>query len=104
MRVDGEASIVALAEHLKGMWTGEIILEGSPAGGSESNDQAERAIRTLVGQTRTLKLAYESKVGCPLPPDSAGMKWLVEYAACTLRRYSVGTDGRTSYERSKGKR
>ena len=55
-------------------------MEESPVGESQSNGQAERA----VGQFWTMKLAYEAAVKQPLPPDSAGMKWLVEFVACMI--------------------
>ena len=31
------------------------------------------------------------------------MPWLIEYASVLLNRFEVGRDGRSAYERSKGK-
>ena len=104
IRTDGEPAIVALVERLATAWTGEILQEHSPAGESQSNGAAERAVRTLVGLVRTLLLALQARMGETIDPACPIMWWLVEHAATLFRRYSIGSDGRTSYERSKGRR
>ncbi len=38
-----------------------------------------------------------------MPAQHPVMPWLVESAAVVLRRYEVSKDGKTSYERCKGK-
>ena len=96
LRSDGEASILALAERIKDMWSGEIVLENSPAGESQSTGQAEKAVQTLVGQVRTMKLAYEAAVGQAMPADSKALQWLVEHAACVIKRYSVGKETKSN--------
>ena len=57
----------------------------------------------MQGQIRTIKDSLESRLGqrpsedCPLVP------WLVMHAAQTINRYHVHADGRTNYQRWKGK-
>ena len=38
-----------------------------------------------------------------LDVDTAGMAWLVEHSADTLNKGLVGADGRTAYERVRGR-
>ena len=73
IRNDGEPAIVALAEQVKDMWSGEVVLENRPAGESQSNGQAEKAVQTLARQVRTMKLAYDAAVKLKLPAASAGL-------------------------------
>ncbi len=39
-----------------------------------------------------------------IPSKHAIVPWIVEYAALLLNRFEAGRDGKTSYERSKGKK
>ena len=57
----------------------------------------------MEGQVRTLKLAFESHIGEKIRSDHNVVPWVVEYAAVLLHRGQVGQDGKTSYERLKGK-
>jgi len=50
-----------------------------------------------------MKLDFESHIGEKIPSDHNLIPWLVEYAAVLLNRGQVGKDGKTSYERLKGK-
>ena len=54
-------------------------------------------------QVRVLKLAVEQRWGALLPARHCAMPWLVEYATYLLSRFEVGQDGKTAYERLKGK-
>ena len=45
----------------------------------------------------------EEKWGVKLEVDHAVWPWLVEYAGWLLTRAEVGADGKTAYERSRGK-
>ena len=82
---------------------GRTIHESSPAGSSQSNGLIERAIQDVEGQVRTMKLAFESHLGEKIQSAHNMVPWLVEYAAVLLNRGQVGQDGKTSYERLKGK-
>ena len=80
------------------------IHEAAPVGSSQSNGFIERAIQDEEGQIRTLKSDLESKIGMAIPSSHDIVPWLIEYAAVLLNRGQVGADGRTAYERLKGKR
>ena len=62
----------------------KTFYEVSPVGSSASNGVAERGVQTVEGQIRVLV-------------------WLVEFAGTVINRYEVGRDGKTPFERLRGK-
>ena len=64
----------------------------------------ERAIQTVQGQLRTMRLALQSRYKSPIRSDHPIMPWLIKHAAFLLDISKVGDDGRTAYERRRGKR
>ena len=81
----------------------ETFHEQSPVGSSASNGVAERGVQTLEGQIRVLKDALENRWRLKIGEEHKVLAWLTEYAAVLLNRYEVGHDGKTSYERLRGK-
>ena len=79
------------------------VLEHGAPGDSQSNGFVERAIRSVEDMIRTHKLALEEKIGEVLKVDTAAMAWLVEHCADILNKCQQGKDGRTPYERLRGK-
>ena len=53
---------------------------------------------------RTMRSALEARLGVKWDYDHAVWAWMAEYASYLLNRFEVGHDGKTSYERCKGKR
>ena len=53
---------------------------------------------------KTLKSAFEARVNMRLGSTHPVVLWLVEYASVLLSKYSVGNDGRTTYQKLHGKR
>ena len=100
---DQEPAIVALGEIIKASWNGDMALEYSPVGESQSNGMVERGIQTWEGQVRTLKDALEARIDEEIPPDHPVLTWLVEHAATLVRRCAVGADGTTPQEKIKGR-
>ena len=78
--------------------------EHSPVGDSKSNGFIEKGIQSIEGQVRTLKLALESKLGIKIPEDSCILTWLVEYAGVSLTIGEIGSDGKTAFQRLRGKK
>ena len=105
---DQESSIRALVEavgQMKGIkGSGRWIVEHSPVGSSQSNGVIERAVQSIEGQLRVIKLALERRYKVELPVQHPLLAWAVEYAGVVLNRCEVGHDGRTAYERLKGKK
>ena len=77
--------------------------EASPVGSSGSNGVFERAAQAIEGQVRTIKLALESRIGSEIPSDHDVIPWIVEYAATIINKGQVRAEGKTAYERLKGK-
>ena len=79
-------------------------MENSPVGSSESNGVVERATRSVAQHTRVMKSGLEEKWGVRIPARHSVMPWLIEYCGVLLNRFEVSADGKTAYERSKGKK
>ena len=108
VRSDQEPAVMSIIEEVGKIRAqrggGRFVVENSPVGSSQSNGVAEKAIQSVQGQVRVLKLALEKRWGIKIPHRHSVIPWVVEYAAFLLNRYEVGHDGKTAYERLKGKR
>ena len=104
VKADQEPAIQAIAKEIVGKRAGETIPEASKKYDSPSNGIAERAVQSVEGQVRTMKLALERRVNCKIPVDHKIMTWMVECGADLMNKFLVGEDGRTAYERIKGKK
>ena len=83
---------------------GAITLAGaSPKGESQSNGVAERAVQDIEDGLRTHKLDLEGELKEQVPISHTILIWLVEHVVDILIKFKVGHDGRTAYERLKGK-
>ena len=101
---DSEPSIKALAEAVSKEFKGEVQLMASPRESHASNGLAERAILEIAKQSRTLVSAVESRFpGFKLQPSEKHLPWLVRAAAWLLTRYLIKKDGKTPYERLRGR-
>ena len=104
MKTDQEPSVVNLVEDVvKAREEGRTIVEESPVGSSGSNGVVERAAQSIEGQIRVILLALEERIGRQANPQEAVATFMPEYAAYLLNRLEVGKDGKTAYERAKGK-
>ena len=83
---------------------GQTCIEESPVKSSGSNGRVERGIQGLEGQVRVMLLALEGRLGKSLSAREPIVNFMPEYAAYLLNRKEVGQDGKTSYERCKGKK
>jgi hypothetical protein len=80
------------------------IPENSPRYSSGSNGVVERAIGSAVAQMRVMRSALEDRLEILLGSKHAAWAWMAEYGGYLLNRQEVGHDGKTSYERNKGKK
>ena len=80
------------------------VLTNSGVGDSKGNGLAERAAQSVEEMIRVHKLAFESRLKRTLPCVHPVMSWLVEHCADVLNRYRIGGDGRTPYQRLKGRK
>ena len=79
------------------------IIEHSPVGASQSNGFIERGVRTAEEFMRLHKLDLEAKIGVQISVKSLIFAWIVENALDCVNKKLIGHDGRTAYNRLKGK-
>ena len=58
----------------------------------------------MEGIIRSIRSALEERISEKLNIGDAIWPWLIEYSGYLLNRMEVGKDGKTSYERNKGKK
>ena len=80
------------------------ISEHSAVGDSQGNGFIERAVRTVEEMVRTLKFDLEAHISETLKITHKVISWLIEHAVDLVNKVQVGQDGKTSFERVKGKR
>ena len=103
LKTDNEPAMKTLQEEVRSRREAQTILENSPIGESQSNGIAERAVQALSEQVRTLRVALSNRTGVLLSAKHPVTAWLVEHAGELISRFHVGKDGKTAYERAKGK-
>ena len=60
-------------------------------------------MQAIQGQARTFKLALEARTGKSIGESSDVLPWLIRHAAMTLNIGQRGEDGRSAWERVKGR-
>ncbi len=103
LKCDQEPAIMEVHGQVMKKRAHETIPEHSPVGEHQSNGIAERAVRTVKDQIRTLKSALDARLGKRVPPEATILLWLIEYSGILLSRFAVGQDGKTAYQRIKGR-
>ena len=81
-----------------------VVPEVSAVGESQSNGTAERAVQAFEDDLRTLKSAFEERIGERLGTAHPVLQWLVEHAASLRNRFHVGKSGLTPYEYLHGRK
>ena len=82
----------------------ELMPEQSSVGEQQENGKVERAIQTVEGQVVTMRLALEHRYKCTIDENHPIWPWMVTHAAMCYNICHVGTDGRTPWERRKGRK
>ena len=107
IRTDNEPAIVKLiVEALKALKVAgleQASAEGSVPYDPQSNGAAESAVGTIKGMLRTLMLCLEERIGARIPVGHPILTWLVRHAAWCRTTRVRHTDGRTAYERARGR-
>jgi hypothetical protein len=83
---------------------GRTILEESPVGSHGSNGIVERAVQGIEGHIRVMKSALEGRIGRRISAERRIVIFMADYAGYLVNRLEVGKDGKTAYERCKGKK
>ena len=107
LRSDNEPAIVSvLTDVLKGLKVDVVDQTAAtqpPAYDSKANGSIENAVRLVQGHLRTMLGCLESRVQRRIPRDHPIMAWLVKHVAWLITVRSRSRDGRTAYERLRGK-
>ncbi len=105
IKTDQEPSIKHLVKDpVDSRTDGKTLVEMSPLKSSGSNGMVEKCIQEIEGQSRALLLAFESRIGREISAKEAIVIFMPEYGVYLLKRRDVRFDGKTAYERNKGKR
>ena len=95
IKSDQEPAVKGLVKDLvEARAEGKSVVEESPVGSSGSNGVVERTVQAVEGLVRVILLALEAEPIVTYIPD---------HAMYLINRLKVGKDGKTAYERVKGK-
>ena len=83
---------------------GRVVPDSPARGESQSNGRAEEAGKTDREFNRVFKDQIEEKAKMTLQCDDSITLWIIRWAAMVCSRYLVGRDGRTGFERTRGRR
>ena len=103
LKSDNEPSIQTVIEHVKQIRAAQTLQEQSSTHDSNTNGHAENAVKQTENQIRALKLSTEQNYGRCLGSRHPCMPWLIMYAAFCINRFQIGHDGKTPYQRVRGK-
>jgi hypothetical protein len=105
LKTDQEAAILFLVDDICTSRTGaRTIVEQVPKKSKGSNGVVERAVQSVEQFLRTLKSALDQRMGVRVDTRHPVLTWLCEYASVIMNRAEVAADGKTAYERCKGKK
>ena len=104
LKSDGENAIIAVREAAAKFHGGRIMPEGPAKGESQSNGTVEEAGKTVREFTRVLRDQIEWKAQMEIEVGDNIVLWMIRWAAMMCSRFLVGKDGRTAYERRRGRR
>ena len=80
-----------------------MIVENSSVRSSKSDGIVERANQSVQGMIRTIRSDIEGRWVVKVDATHSIWLWIAEHAGFLLTRFEVGRDGKTAYERLKGK-
>ena len=79
-------------------------VENSAVNDHRQNGLAENGVRNAQAQIRTMKCGLDRKLNKQVPAKTAILYWLILHAGTVICRYQIGKDGKTPYQRIRGKR
>ena len=83
---------------------GKTLVEDSPKKSSGSNGVVERAVQEVEGSIRAGFLALQQRLGRRVDARERLIAFLPEYVVYLMNRLTVGEDGKTVFERVRGRR
>ena len=103
MKSDGEPALRARKEAVMKFHGGIMIPEYPAKGEKAENGFIEEAGKTVREYFCTFLSQIEDGVDDKIPLDATIIPWIVRWAAICHSRYAVGKDGKTAYERLRGR-
>ena len=97
LRCDNEPVVLAVAEKVKEKFPESVLLETTPHHSSASTGLAERAVRAIGEQVRTLRYDAQDRYKTLITPSSPVWPWLVRHAGFNITRYSHRAGGATPF-------
>ena len=105
IKTDQEPSIQYLVKDIIDLRKeGKTIIEESPVKSSGSNGVVERGVQEIEGGIRAILLGLEARIGRAIDARERIIGFIPEYAAYLMNRLTKGEDGKSQYERMKGKK
>ena len=105
MKSDQESAITYLVDDVLNHRPDEkTFVEEVPKDSKGSAGSIERAVQEMEGRIRALLISLETRLGRNLDAKERVIAFIPEYAAYLSNRMIVGEDGKTAYERLKGKK
>ena len=104
LKTDGEPAIVALRNAIAGYHGGVVTPERPPPGESQAHGSEEESGKTLRGMVKVYKDQIEKRAGIKLEAKDVILLWIIRWAAMAYSRYKIGDDGKSAYERQKGRK
>ena len=81
----------------------EASFESPPAYDPRANGSIENAVKVVKGVLRTVKLCLEARIERRIPDDHPLVTWMVEHAAWLSTVCKKGEDGKTAFQRARGR-
>ena len=100
---DQARAIVTFKASVASKREGEAMPKESPKYGSQSNGNAERAIRSWAAQFRTIKFADEKRIKRVCDMSDPIVSWMVRWAADVINMVQVKASGEVAYEMMAGR-
>ena len=105
VKSDQEPAIQFLVEDVCVARTGaKTIKEVAPKHSKGSNGIVERAVQGVEQCLRTMKSSLDERMGVKVDVRHPVITWMCEFVTYMMNRMEVATDGKTPYERVKGKK
>ena len=104
LKTDQEPALVDLMKEVAEERNADTVLEESPVGDSKGNGFIERGVQQVEEILRVHKLRLEARIGERISVTHPVFAWLVEHVADVINKCLVSSDGKTAFERVKGKK
>ena len=103
LKCDGARSMLAMRDAVAKFHGGIVVPESPAKNESPSNGYVEGAGRIVREFTRVFKFQIEGLARIEIESTDNILQWAVRWAAMVCSRYLVGADGKTGWERRRGR-